>query len=350
MKTTGAAVTTMRIGGEIENWVSPTTSELPSVLAGTDPTQLRVVGGGSNLVLSDAGLRGTVLHLKGVGTQVWSDERVSQDLPALVRVSGLSAPYQTGGEASMLQLSDGQQLAAQLAVIPERVVLVLDAGMPWGQAVATSLQRKLGGLHWYARIPCQVGGAVYNNIHAEQHLLSEVVQAVEAFDLASQTLRWYAASELEFGYDTSYFHYHPAVITRVAFALIPLTDELHHACRSSYTQWTQAKAVAQPAGANCGSVFQNLTLEQKQSANLPQLAAGWYLDQVGAKQEGRGELQVSQVHANFISNQGVGSQADFIDLVELLRGRVYEQFGFWLHPEVECWDEYGKVLPWRTAS
>lgn len=297
---------------------------------------LRMLGGGSNLILAEAGFRGVLLQ-----PSLASIEQV-EVLPHLP-IHHSTGRYQARGEG-FLKLEGHQD---DLDGTP--VAVRMGAGVPWGQAVAWTLHRNLAGLHKYARIPCRVGGAIYNNIHAAQHLLSEHVAEVEAVNMEGQVHR-YGPAELEFGYDHSRFHRHSEVIVAVTFGLHEVGAEEGAVNRALYQQWTAEKGKVQPSGANCGSVFQNLTPEQAAVCGETALAAAWYIDQCDLKGESEGGMQVYPGHANFIVNRGDGTQADFIRLVQRVREKVADRWGFWLQPEAECMTEQGEVVAWPATS
>ncbi len=342
----GSSLTTIKIGGVVPSFESGRLDEILPKLAGLSPQEIRVIGGGSNLALPDGDLVPRLFKLQGGGIELADEALSGRFANRATQVE--EARYLAENKEGVLALSESEQLAHNLAAIQGQVYIVADAGVPWAALVAKSLQMGLAGLQWYARIPCQVGGAVYNNIHGEKHLLSEVVAAVEVFNVTSATTYWIPASELAFGYDTSALQGKPWLITRVLFALTPAPTPLLEQAKSLYQTWTSAKVKAQPAGANCGSVFQNLTSDQIQHLPTSYTAAGWFLDQVGAKSEREGDLVVSDLHANFITNTGEATQAQLLTLIERLRLRVHQEFGVTLHPEVYAWDEYGNARPWQN--
>src|SRR5690606_32909781 len=98
----------------------------------------------------------------------------------------------------------------------------------------------------------------------------------------------------------------------VIFALPTASPEDALVARNHYLEWTKEKTKVQPAGANCGSVFQNLRADQVTDTQQFR-AAAWYIDHAGLKGTTRGSLEVMN-QANFINNHGGGTQADFIDL------------------------------------
>lgn len=144
------------------------------------------------------------------------------------------------------------------------------------------------------------------------------------------------------------FHTNGMVITHVLFRLIEVDPEEAKADLAHYLEWTKEKAAVQPSGANCGSVFQNVSVEAVEAQGLESASAAWYVDRCGWKGKQYGGLQVYPGHANFIVNDGSGTQTDFIRLVEDIRHSVYETYGVVLSPEAECIDNSGNTHTWQN--
>lgn len=327
----GSELTSIGIGGPVQWLAKPKTADELAEALETD-LPLHFLGGGSNLILADEGLEGLLIQPMLHEIELLDEE---PDLSRLRQAAGYYTPEKREG---MLVLPKALEVQGKPCLVR------MGAGVPWGQAVSWSLRQNLAGLQWYARIPCRIGGAVYNNIHGEKHLLSEVIYRVESLDRQGIAHIRYP-EELDFGYDQSWFHTSDELITSVTFCLQAVTDLEAAALLTQYQEWTIQKTKVQPSGKNCGSVFRNLPPEV---ALAGQQAAAWYIDQCGLRGYEQGTLQVYPGHANFIVNRGGGTQADFITLVELIRERVNQRFGMWLNPEVECWDQQGQTRKWLS--
>lgn len=346
----GSAYTSMKVGGPLD-YVARVTSleELKSTLqfCMEEQVPLKILGGGSDTVLSDAGLRGVLVlpafHQINPLTTEEQNTYLAQFPTQLLNALPPQARYAAEQDERFLRLSHDD-----VAVSGEEAWIEMGAGVPWGQAVMMSIRHQLCGLHWFARIPCQVGGAVYNNIHAEKHFLSEYTVLVKSVDLNTGEVIIRPGGELRFGYDFSLFHEVSECITSVIFRLTRVSLQQIEQTKQQYIDWTKQKTKVQPAGANAGSVFQNLTPEHAQQVGQEAVAAAWYIDHCGLKGKQVGGMQVYPGHANFIINTDGGTQADFIHLVEEIRQVVHTQFGFWLVPEVECVDEWGKRYQWQS--
>lgn len=342
----GIRLSSSNVGGPIQQFARPRTLEDMRDdirIAQEMDLSVHVMGAGSNLLFADEGLDGLLIQPAFTKITIVNTDEANQYIPLLKEITdtALINRYVVGASPDSLQLTHSRQTEEG-----EQVFVEMQAGVPWGQAVAFSLKEGLSGLQWYARIPCQVGGAVFNNIHGEKHLLSEVICAVIALNLKTLEEEVLTPAQLDFNYDYSIFHKGNYIILAVVFALQKVGVEQAKVNQAQYLDWTKQKVSIQPSGANCGSVFQNLSSDQAAKNNQVAVAAAWYIDQCGLKGYSIRAMQVYPGHANFIINTGQGTQADFIFLVQYIRLSVWKKFGFLLEPEVECWDRQGNRKAW----
>ena len=335
----GASLVSIKVGGVIKYVARPRTDkELQETLSVIQELNLpyRALGGGSDLVLPDEGFAGVLVQPKYTAIEVGEQTTGESTEVVVARYTPEAHPEFLQPIRSLVDLTDRKCIE-----------LVVGAGVPWGQLVMESLRRELGGLHFFARIPCYVGGAVYNNIHAGTVFFSDYIRKVEAFDPTTATFHMFSQQECQLGYDQSVFHRNRMIITRVHLVLPRVNSEESVLLRTSYLDLTKEKTRVQPAGANSGSTFKNLDATQLEHSREHSVAAAWYIDQCGLKGMHIGGMQVYLGHANFIINTGTGTQADFIALVEQVRVQVYGRYGFWLQPEVECMDTQGNLHQWQ---
>jgi UDP-N-acetylmuramate dehydrogenase len=253
-----------------------------------------VIGGGTNLVVSDAGFRGIVL-------------RFTAD-----------------------------------AVRAEGHAVVADAGAELQSVVDCSIAAGLRGLETLAGIPGSLGAAVYGNAGAYGHSISEVVDSVRFFDGAA--VRMASNAACEFHYRESVFKRHKEwIVFSAALALAPGD--------ATELQRTAADIVATrnrkfPPTMKCaGSVFKNLILAElpaSVAAQVPaavvregKVPAAYFLEQAGAKGQVCGDIHVADYHANLIYNAGAGTARELREMIALLKQRVRARFGFELEEEVQ---------------
>jgi UDP-N-acetylmuramate dehydrogenase len=253
-----------------------------------------VIGGGTNLIVSDAGYRGLVLRYRG----------------------------------DRLFAANGR--------------VVAEAGADLQQLVDFTVERGLRGLETLAGIPGSVGAAVYGNAGAYGHSISERVVTVEFFD--GEAVRTFSNEECQFHYRESIFKRHKEWIIFSTKLLLDAAaaEEL----RKISGDIVKVRNEKFPVTMKCaGSIFKNLLLAELPpavAAEVPpatvregKVPAAWFLEQVGAKGVQRGDIHVATHHANLIYNAGAGTAADLCALIRDLKSRVRDRFGFELEEEVQ---------------
>ena len=265
------------------------------VTAQSSGAPVTVIGGGTNLIVSDEGFPGVVLRFR-------SDRIVAR----------------------------GNRIEA-------------DAGADLDALVRFTVERGLRGLEPLARIPGWVGGAVYGNAGAYGRSISEAIAEVTIADGLGQ--RSLAGAECGFDYRESVLKRRKDwVILSVAF-LLEDGDPVELARVSEEIRRTRDQKF--PPEMKCaGSIFKNLRVAElpaKVSAGLlpPSVVregkapAAWFLEQAGAKGMSRGGIRVADYHANLIYNAGGGTARDLRALIAELKSRVKDKFGITLEEEVQ---------------
>jgi len=256
--------------------------------------EIVVIGGGTNLIVSDAGFRGIVLRYRG-GRLLASNGRVHADAGAVLQ-----------------------------------------------DLVDFAIARGLAGLETLAGIPGSVGAAVYGNAGAYGHSLSERVVKVRFYD--GQAVRVFSNEECQFHYRESIFKRHKEWV--VFSTELRLDGGDAQALRAAADSILKVRNEKFPVTMKCaGSIFKNLLLKDlptDAAAQVPASAvregkvpAAWFLEQVGAKGMVRGDIHVAAYHANLIYNAGAGTAADLRTLIGELKARVLERFGVELEEEVQ---------------
>jgi UDP-N-acetylmuramate dehydrogenase len=253
-----------------------------------------VIGGGTNLVVSDGGFRGIVLRYRG----------------------------------DRLGAADGRVIAEAGAVLQDLVDFAIERG--------------LQGLETMAGIPGSVGAAVYGNAGAYGHSLSERVVNVRFHD--GREIRTLANEACQFRYRESIFKSHKDWIVFSTELLLEPADAA--ALRQTAADILKMRNQKFPVTLKCaGSIFKNLLLRDLPpavAAEVPasavregKIPAAWFLEQVGAKGCRRGDIHVAAYHANLIYNAGAGTASDLRALIEELKDRVRARFGMELEEEVQ---------------
>ncbi len=278
-----AAFTSFRIGGPADFAVEAADeAELSAALAAAHRNQVPAfcLGTGTNILVSDRGVRGLVIRL---------------------------------GEGFKKIEFYGCRVNAGAAV-------------PFGELVARCVERGLAGLEFGEGIPGSVGGALIMNAGAFGGELAPVVGAVRGAD-RDGTLRTLAGNEIQFFYRRSVLP--PGFI--VAAVRFDLLAGDRDALAAKVAQLKARRAARQPQGVpNAGSIFKN----------PPGKFAGRLLEGCGLKGERVGGAAFSEQHANFIVNLGGASANDVRALMDLAQWRVEQHTGVRLEPEVKLVGEW----------
>lgn len=271
--------TTIRVGGPADEMVFPrTTEEVAALVASRADRGLawRALGRGSNLLVEDAGVRGTVIHT---------------------------------GELTGLRFGDGGTVTA-------------GAGIATSVLLAEAMRRRLGGLECLVGYPATVGGAVRMNAGGRWGETGARVESVVVVDAVGE-VRTLTAADCRFAYRRSALA--GTVVTEATFRL-PEVDV--PAYRSRIREILREKAAAQPLReASAGCVFKNPA----------GASAGRLVDECGLKGRSRGGAAVSEIHGNFVVNRGGATCDDVLRLVDDVRREVERRAGVVLETEVEVW-------------
>ena len=259
------------------------------------------------------------------------DEADLRDLVAFCEAKGF-AYYVLGGGTNILVRDGGiRGIVINMAdgfkgidwVEPDRAVV--EGGVTLAGLLAECAERGLGGLEFAAGIPGTVGGAVVMNAGAYGGAMADVVEGVEI--IRRKGKRGFLGSEdLRFGYRTSEVPA-GAVVVRAHMRFTPRDPE---EVRERIAGMRERRgATARITYPNAGSVFRN-----------PEGAvAGKLIEEAGMKGERVGGAMVSEVHANYIVNTGGATAADVLALMASIRDRVYSATGVVLEPEIKVLGE-----------
>ncbi len=246
-----------------------------------------VLGSGSNILVSDRGVRGVVIE----------NDAKAVDGPAM----------QPDGRARF----------------------VAESGASFAGASRRLCRVGYAGLEWAVGIPGTIGGAVVYNAGAYGGCLADVLVSVAVAD-ASGHNRAIPAADLRLEYRGSVFTrglLHDLVVVSATFDLLPGDPE---EVMQRVAALDTKRLAAQPRGRNAGSIFKN-----------PPGHAAWRLiDEVGLRGHRVGDAEISAKHANFFANSGRATAAEVKQLIDLAAERVREQFAIELNREVQLVGEF----------
>ena len=275
-----AGYTWMKLGGPAQYFVQPrNVDELTRVVQFCAQVEIpmRVIGGGSNVLVRDEGVSGAVIRI-------------------------------VGDEFSRIRVEGNQLIAAGGALL--------------SNAISVSVGEGLAGLETLVGIPGTVGGALHGNAGGRSGDIGQTVSSVKVLTSSGeQCVR--AEDELTFQYRFSSVN---------ELAILECTFDLKHddvdaITKRMRTLWIMKKASQPLAFQSAGCIFRN-----------PRgLSAGSLIDQAGLKGTRVGGAEISDRHANFIVTSDGCTSDDVHRLIDLVRSRVAEQFGVDLEVEIDIW-------------
>ena len=327
--------TTLKVGGPAQKIVhAHTEDELVEFVKAADKAgeQVLILGGGSNLLISDAGFAGTVIRVESKG-------------------NALDYDACSGG---MIEVS---------------------AGEDWDKFVALTIEKGFADLESLSGIPGTIGGAPIQNIGAYGHEVSETIARVKAYDRTKGEITTFTNEQCRFSYRNSVFKAEAGryVILNVTFQLrkgeqsLPITyAELAKflsinigdrapvvEVRKAVLQLRGRKGMLIDAGDvnsnSAGSFFVNPILNKEMADKLPadaprwpqtdgrvKTSAAWLMEHAGVnKGEKLAGAQISNKHVLALTNSGDATAGDIVELAKRVRAKVFEKFGVKLEAEVQ---------------
>jgi UDP-N-acetylmuramate dehydrogenase len=282
-----APLTTFRVGGPAEWLVDVRTIEMLVAVVGLAReagVPLTVLGGGSNVLVADAGITGVVLRLKLV---------------------------------EMARTAEGHVRA--------------DAGVTINGLVRWTVGRGLAGVEAWAGTPGTVGGAIHGNAHWSGTNIGDLVARVTLVSRQGD-VSTVERDAMAFAYDTSRVQTTGDIVTSAEFVVRPGDPgALRERARASlaYRKRTQPLAMA-----SAGCIFQNPDPSRDVVPGEIPASAGALVDRAGLKGRRVGGAVISDRHGNFIVNEGQATAKDIRELIEAARAGVLERFGVALRDEV----------------
>lgn len=272
--------TTMKVGGPAQFWIEPQTIEGFARLikhCADVGMPLRVIGRGSNLLVRDGGIAGVVVN------------PVKGDF-------------------------------AQLEVIDERTIIA-GAGVKFKALASAAQNAGIGGFEWMEGIPGAVGGSLRMNAGA---------MGTETFDQVV-SVKMIGADGLVFEKTRSEIIHHyrnvPELVHNIAVSAVFVGEPAPREVIAEKMDASKEKRKSsQPVAASAGCAFKN---------PMPTLGAGQLVDELGLKGSGVGKSKVSEVHGNFIVNEGGATARDVLDLIAEITATAKAERNIMLETEVQ---------------
>ena len=250
------------------------------------------------------------------------------DLPFLVLGSGSNVLVSDRGVRGVVLINRARSV--RLETHAESPSLVAECGATLNDIAHRAARAGFTGLEWAASVPGTLGGAVYGNAGAFGGDMAGSLISLDLVHRQTGRQTW-SKERLAYGYRTSLLkREHPPVVLLSARLAVEHGDRT--AILKKQREFSAQRRNSQPAGASLGSMFKN----------PPGEFAGRLIEQAGLKGTRIGNAEISPMHANFFINHGQTKAADINALIELARTTVAAQSGFQLDLEVELigdWEE-----------
>jgi UDP-N-acetylmuramate dehydrogenase len=288
-----ASMTTFRVGGPADWLIETRTSDeivTALTLARDASLPVTMLGGGSNVLISDAGVRGLVIRTRGGGVRAIDAGHVRAD--AALTINGL---------------------------------------------VRWAITHGCAGLETWAGTPGTVGGAIFGNAHFGGRLIGDLVEEVHLTTRDGVT-RDVPATAMAFGYDRSRLQDSGEILLSAVFRVaIGEPGDLRATARASLAFRKRTQPLDTPSA---GCVFQNPERGRDVVPDGIPWSAGALVDRAGMKGAVLGGARVSPTHGNFIVNDGHATAADIRTLIERCRMAVRDRFGVELREEIVYLGEF----------
>lgn len=306
--------TTFRIGGKADFLcVVDSLLQLHDTIIAckTHRMPFKILGGGSNILVSDKGFRGLIIVNKAKGWEILENA----EIPELISQTA----HRHQAEDSVTPLKSGQK----------KVVVRVASGMKVPALMNALFAKDISGLELFAGIPATVGGAVYMNMHGGKLFFGDLLAQAQL--LSKGEVRNVPQSYFQFDYDYSILHETEEIVLSCDLVL---TKGQSDAAKALAKDWIRKKKIQPQRSAGC--LFQNLTQEEQERLGYPTPSIGYIIDKV-LEMKGKtvGGAQIAESHAAFIENIGGATAADVLGLINEIKKQMLLKTGIVLKTEIE---------------
>lgn len=283
----------MKIGGEVECFLA--LAELvsnPSLLNDL-PRPIRILGNGSNVLIDDQGLRGSMIFTRENSPQIKILNQSANEL--------------------LVEVSAGTYLPS----------------------LAKSFAREAwSGTEYMVGVPGTIGGAVVQNAGANAQEIQDILESVRVLNLQNAQWETWSKEKCELRYRSSLFKSHPEFL--VYSAVLRLRKDRVSDCEARIEKNLRYRKEKTPyQKASLGSMYTRLPGDKEGEWIYP----GALIEAVGLKGTRIGGAYISELHANYFINEGQASFEDVYRLMLLTEKRVFEETGIRLQREIELWSD-----------
>jgi UDP-N-acetylmuramate dehydrogenase len=287
-----AKYTTFKIGGPAKFFAeTDNESDLLSLLdlAKKNNWKFFILGGGSNVLISDDGFDGLVIKMKTARDKFWA----------------------------------GNSLASLVGDCQENF---------------------FSGLEWAVGIPGTIGGAIRGNAGAYGGCVGSIIETVRVLNLKNGEIENYSCEKCQFEYRSSIFKKNEKLVV-LSVALALKKENNRDVIREKMHEILQKRCEKIPQNFSAGSFFQNPLVTDRElisqferdsgTKNIDgKIPAGWLIDEVGLRGKKIGGVMISENHANFIVNMGTGTAQEVVILSGIIKQKVRHKFHIQLKEEV----------------
>lgn len=297
-----APKTTFKVGGHAELFIAPENYysfqiAIETLLINNIP--FLILGGGSNIVISDDGIKGVV-----ISTQAFNDAEIFP-------------PGDCPKEFGKIELNKNQ------------VLVTCFSGTPMASLINFCIEKNFSGLEQFAGLPGTVGGAVYMNARCFDKSISDILFSVSYMDYSNGKviLKKDRYDSSRWAYKKSPYQNNKTFITTITFLLTRKKESekslIQSECKKYINERVSKGHFKYPSA---GSVFKNNHEFGKPSGQI--------IDEAGLKGYTIGGAKIADFHGNFIINFNKASSKDIEQLVSYTIDTVQKKFGFILEPEI----------------
>lgn len=278
-----ADFTTYKIGGPAKYFfVAKSENDIKKAFeaAGKFKIPVFILGGGSNLLVSEKGFKGLVIKM----------------------------------DMNNIKAEGGKIFAQAGASLPKTAIFAAENG--------------LAGLEWAAGVPGTVGGAIFGHAQAFGDRMSDCIESVRVFDVKKREFKNFTKEHCKFSLKSSIFKKDRNLI--IISAVLKLREENKGVIKEKMDKGMEYRKNNHPiAFPSAGSTFVN---PEKGKKTIP---AAFLIEQCGLKGKKIGKAQISNKHSNFIVNLGGAKAEDVLALIKLAKQKVKEKFGINLETEIQ---------------
>lgn len=322
--------TTVGIGGPADIWYeAQSTAEFVEAIkyARNLDIPVTVLGRGSNVLISDNGIRGLVIKNSSRNIIIGQELPIQETKELEDEVNKVEYRWESDNQKGTFKY-EFKDLDYNENDSP-RIEVKIDSGVDMAFAISFLISKGITGLQWYARIPGNLGGWIYNNVHGGTHFINEVIKEVEVLDKNGAVIVL-KAKDLEFGYDTSRFHKSNEIILSATLNLFKGDQQK---AKFVALEWAKRKAI-QPHR-SIGSVFKNISKEDQIRLGYPTASIGYIVEHIINLSGYRiGDAAISKAHHGFIENLGNATAKDYLAIIKHIQSQTLVKTGLKIYPEI----------------